>query len=460
MTQRENTTPTGSRAFVHTIWGICIVGLLLVPSIWTPWIHGNDGARYYSYCRSLWIDGDFDFRNEFDHYSRLGELEKIWTDPETGKCGNAVGIGPALFWSPFFLVAHGTSLAMGWPSDGYSTVYTRAVCFGSTLYGLLGLMLLAHLLHRRFGAWTVRIVLAAIWFGTPLWFYMYLHPSMSHACSFFAVGWLLWLCLREGRGVVPLRFFLVGLTSALIIVTRFNDGVFLLIAWVWAWQRIRESIGERKIRIVTVGCALFTVGFALGMLPQCLAWQTMHGVWYSGPRSYDLGKNFAIWQSPHLFDVLFSGRRGLFVWSPVLLLAVAGYARRLRLVRDPLEMAGAVAMLVQLWVLGGWSMWWGGASFGQRFFIDTLPLLAIGLAAFMEQFADRKALATVCFAVALCIAWSSGLAVQYIAKMIPREDPVTIRELVVNQFTLVPEWGLAHVQLLSPASRGQAIDRE
>jgi hypothetical protein len=35
---------------------------------------------------------------------------------------------------------------------------------------------------------------------------------------------------------------------------------------------------------------------------------------------------------------------------------------------------------VQVWAIGGWHWWWGGASFGQRFFIASIPLWALGLA--------------------------------------------------------------------------------
>ena len=102
----DHSVPTVLQRFALGPLLVTVVALLLAPVLWKPWIHGNDGVRNFAYCRSFWMDHDFDFSNEYEHYRRAGEMapvEKIGgPDPVTGRPGNALGIGSAILWSPFF----------------------------------------------------------------------------------------------------------------------------------------------------------------------------------------------------------------------------------------------------------------------------------------------------------------------------------------------------------------------
>jgi hypothetical protein len=185
-----------------------------------------------------------------------------------------------------------------------------------------------------------------------------------------------------------------------------------------------------------------------------LAWHAFYGAWLAGPRDYELARNLCLLSSPHFLEVLFSGWRGLFVWSPVLLPAFVGLAilaRRRRL----LDFVWLAAFPLQTWVIGGWAVWYGGASFGQRFFINLLPGFALGLAWLFLRLrpgAPRKILIG---AVVLAVLWNGGLAVQYVGNLISRENRVTLMEITGNQFTKAPGWVLEHLRLLRPRDRIQ-----
>ena len=116
----------------------------------------------------------------------------------------------------------------------------RAVAFGSAVYGWLAIVLgwaMAHRLGLGRGALAAAL---AVWFGTPLIFYMYIAPPMSHACSAFAVAPFLfvWLHVRErwtvGGGVA------LGALAALMVMVREQD-LFIAVApaldWALAWWR-------------------------------------------------------------------------------------------------------------------------------------------------------------------------------------------------------------------------------
>src|SRR5215211_1451537 len=48
--------------------------LLLLP-ISLPRIYATDEVQYYAYLRSIYFDGDLDFRNEYEHFAEIGERQ-------------------------------------------------------------------------------------------------------------------------------------------------------------------------------------------------------------------------------------------------------------------------------------------------------------------------------------------------------------------------------------------------
>jgi hypothetical protein len=117
--------------------------------------------------------------------------------------------------------------------------------------------------------------------------------------------------------------------------------------------------------------------------------------------------------------VLFSTQKGLFFWSPVLLLAVAGMAIGRGAVRG-LRLAGVVVLAMQTYLIASWSEWQFGASYGHRAFTDSLGLMAPFLAAFFERVAARP-LACRFFAAATTAAVVLSIAqmIQYWTGILP-----------------------------------------
>ena len=77
-----------------------------------------------------------------------------------------------------------------------------------------------------------------------------------------------------------------------------------------------------------------------------------------------------------LFGNLSSPSRGLFVFSPVLLLALTGFALAMRdRTGRPLWIAFGAIVVGHCIVVGSAGMWWAGHSFGPRFMTDIIPFL-------------------------------------------------------------------------------------
>ena len=125
---------------------------------------------------------------------------------------------------------------------------------------------------------------------------------------------------------------------------------------------------------------------------------------------------------PHLTAVLFSVRKGLCFWSPVLLLSVAGFfvmRGRIRRFRLP-----SIAVLaVTLYLIASWWDWQFGGSYGHRGFTDVLALFALPMAALFQHAASRPTVRLIVgtFAV-MAVALSIAQMVQYWMGIIPYSD--------------------------------------
>ena len=99
---------------------------------------------------------------------------------------------------------------------------------------------------------------------------MYLHPSMSHANSFFLAALLLSLYVGgDGMG----RWVAMGAVAALMTLVRFQDA--LLLAAVIPAELLRRDDGPLRARLARYAafCATALAVFS----PQLLAWDYLQG---------------------------------------------------------------------------------------------------------------------------------------------------------------------------------------
>jgi len=81
--------------------------------------------------------------------------------------------------------------------------------------------------------------------------------------------------------------------------------------------------------------------------------------------------------SEGMLGTLISPARGLFVYSPVLVLAFSGFAFALQESRERWLNLAFMVSAVGIWlVVSHWAAWWGGHTYGPRLMADALPFLA------------------------------------------------------------------------------------
>jgi hypothetical protein len=355
------------------------VALLASVVLVKPRISESDSIEYFSYLPSILLDRDLDFTDEYTYFyledpeGREG-FKETFLDLETatGLKINFGPIGTALLWSPFYMGAHGgviVAQALGFDvvADGLSLPYRWAVAIGSMLYGAIGL-LLSYRLARHYGSpEACFMAVMALWWATPVAYYMYVAPGMSHAASLFAVAlfFSLWRWAATGS---PFRWAVWGLSAGLMTLVREQDGFFAVVALAAAWSpRLGLDWKGRIKRLLAFG---FTSAAAFA--PQLLVYTILYG--RPAPSPYVQNKMY--WLSPHFFEVLFSPQHGLFFWSPILLLFLGG---GLLLFRRDLEAAIVLALgfFSQVYISGAVDSWTQAGAFGSRRFVSTVVLFAV-----------------------------------------------------------------------------------
>jgi hypothetical protein len=182
---------------------------------------------------------------------------------------------------------------------------------------------------------------------------------------------------------------------------------------VFGWLALGAVVlTEYPAAVVALGVAIASLALAwptaarlpvlrtapIGVVP-CLGILVHNTISFGGPFSLGYGKlqntafasgmsrgffGIALPSPTALVQLLFGTYRGLFFYSPVLMMALAGYAfwpadlRR----RYGFPLLGGAALL--LLVVSGYTYWQGGTCFGPRHLVAAIPILGLG-AAYLPQ---------------------------------------------------------------------------
>jgi len=432
-----------------------------------PYLRG-EGNGTYAYVRSLVLDGDLRFDNEYRRGDPAFVAQSFrkadaqpWPPMEMpgGYLRNQWSVGSSLLWLPSFLQAHAVASVLRLlggeePADGYSLPYRLACALATAGYAFCGLFLACRAAQRFAGPGPALLATVALWLASSLPVYVYFLPFYSHALASFAVSVFLWYWLTRRPFGRPLQWMAWGLVGGLVWQMEPLAGLVLVVAVV-EWLASLRATGLRRAAVCG---AAFGAAALVAALPQLVIKSILHG---SALRTGTLNRYF--WDAPRLVDVGIATEHGLFLWTPVLLVSLVGLVALCR--RDPVAGTGLLAAFgCAYYVVACYEAWHGISSFGNRFFVCLTPAFVVGSAVALDaahrllarRLPAKAAWAALATPVALLAAWNAGLVFQWGTSMVPRQGPVDFAVVARNQFTAVPG-RIATMALRYVASRQQAV---
>jgi len=331
----------------------------------------QDTNQYYSYLPAAFIHHAVLFNCPADYWP---------VATPNGKAVSKMTMGVAVLESPFFFIAHVIANIDGYPDDGYSAPYIWANYWGVILYVFVGLLLLYQSLILFFKPLTAFLSVFSVFYATNLLFYTISLGQMSHAFLFFLYSAFLFFLLRWDKTNKARFLYLLAFIAGLIAITRPPDMIlFILFPLLGVYNRqtmrirLASLISERKQLLVAAVIFLLTVS------PQLIYWKINAGQFffdtYAGERFY--------FSDPQIINFLFSYRKGLFAYSPIMMLAFIGFIP-LYIKHRSLFWAVLLFTGINIFVLSSWYDWTYSASFGNRAIIQSYAILIVPLAAFFE----------------------------------------------------------------------------
>jgi len=344
-----------------------------------------DGTGYYDYLPSVFIHHDIIRYNDdqnisHNKYERINSLD-VYVNYKNSKV-NKYPCGTAILESPFFLITYFSQPKSVSINNGYQVPYQHAVFYAAVFYLFLTLVFLKKILWLyKCSNTTIVFSQLLLVFATSVTNYVNFDASYSHIYSLFAItaffyfvklyfeskkfsafylacGFLgLIIILRPVNGMIV--FFIPFLAGSYV---RFKDGIILLL----------HNLQKTIVGIIIVLAIVFI---------QCLFWYLQTGSFII----YSYGNESFNFLKPEVFNVLFSYRKGLFIYTPVLLLmmsALIWFGIKQRFYE---LFTWLVFFILITYVISSWWCWFYGGSYGLRAYVDFFSMFFILFAIMFDK---------------------------------------------------------------------------
>lgn len=388
-----------SKFTVISYWFIAIVIIWVSANLnwgdgrWNKIVSG-DANGYYAYLPAIFLYHDlkFEFIDEIADDSLNSNINGDFVTKHNGNSFNKYYVGTSVALLPFFALGHITNWLYNIPLDGYSVYYRIFIQVGAIFYLLFGLFILIKILRiYEFRDTIIAITLMAIVFGTNIFYYVVSEPSMSHIYSFafvnlFVYSFLIFFKSNQYKFLI-LGVFAIGIIT---LIRPINILVVVSLPFIAGNLKVLAD-GFRSLfkkwQILLLGIALFTLLISIQLVIYKI--QTGKFVVYSYTNE---GFNFL---NPHFFKFMFSYRKGFFIYTPILFLALFGliyfFKNRFKF------FSLLIFLLLIIYVFSSWWMWYYGGSFSQRVMIEYYIYFFIPFATLLKRIKFPKTIKIVVF---------------------------------------------------------------
>ncbi len=341
-----------------------------------------DGIGYYDYLPALVHNQDIN-RHEQNYipehtlYKRIDSIGKEIYVVNDVYLVNKYPIGTAICLAPFFAVTYFYFICTHQQFTCYEYPFQLTVWVSALVFVFLALIYLRKLLLTySVSLAVIRWMQILLLLATPLTRYAHLEASMSHVYSLAAVMITAYYARQFFQSPNGRAFVLTCMGFALIVLLRQVNGLVLLLLPFLAGSASNFSNGVlwllKHVKVLLLGIALS----ALMLSIQCFFWWLQTGKFviysYTNERFY--------FNDPHFGEILFGFKKGLFIYTPVLLLTFIGLYYFVKNKQWYLLFTWLIPFMMINYVLSSWWSWFYGCSYGLRAYIDYFPFFFILIA--------------------------------------------------------------------------------
>jgi len=344
-----------------------------------------DAAGYYVY-NPVWFiygnDAQF-FPDSISNNIGNG----FYKDSVSNKIVTKYYSGTALLQAPFFIAAHLLAKPFGFEATGFSKIYSYALYVCGVFYFFTGILLLFSFLKNHFSFIVSLLATISFFVCTNLYYYTIDAPGMSHIYSFFVFSCIVYISPKLIQKEKIAYFILFFLLISLAVLIRPTNIIVALFPFFYAVKSKSDFFNRLNYfsgKIKWVAFALFLS--ILLWLPQLFYWKSISGNFLS--YSYK-NEGFDFLTNPRLLEVWFSTNNGLFVYSPLVILALAGIVVMLKK-GEKLGFYLGILFLFISYLFASWWNWWFGCALGARSFVEYYALFVFPFAYLLHSAKKNK----------------------------------------------------------------------
>jgi hypothetical protein len=348
-----------------------------------------DGKGYYAYLPAIFIYKDLNF-GFFEQIEKVKYYDKNlyydYRSSSKGKTINKYYCGTAIVQLPFFLVAHLGSYILNYELDGYSKLYPVLINLAALFYLFIGLFYLNSILISYEISDKIRATtLFAAVFGTNLFYYAVIEPGMSHIYSFAFIAMFYFYLRRYLNTLEGKYIFILLLILSLIVLIRPINGLVLLILPFASNSAANLIHAFRSVIKSRLWLSMGFLAFLFMVSIQLILYKISTGSFFV----YSYNEEGFDFFSPHIIDILFSYRKGLFLYTPLFLLAFSAGSYSLWKRSKYAFYSWMFFFIAITYVFSSWWMWYYGGSFSSRVYVEYVSFFSILLALFIQQIKSK-----------------------------------------------------------------------
>ena len=363
-----------------------------------------DVFGYYLYLPAIFIHQDLEQLGFVDEvikkYQPASDFHHAFKT-STGKYVMKYPIGQAIIYSPGFFISCAIAKFTNQPIDGFSPPFQIGLLFWCMFFGFIGLWFTRKSLLFYFEDTTVAISIFLFAVATNFFENCSFAVAMPHNNLFTIYAILVYATIRWYQKPSYFYSFFIGSCIAIATIMRPTEIISVLIPLLWGISKThgwKDRLNLWQSELPKILLAVLMV-LSIGSL-QLIYWKLYTGSFFY----YSYQEQGFSFLKPHLLQVLFSFKKGLFVYTPILIFAVWGLKF---LYQNHAKIFWGIAIFlgINTYIVSSWDIWWYGGSFGMRALVQSYAILIFPFAAFISYILKQDIKKWLFFSLALFLIW-------------------------------------------------------